>query len=131
MRRIRVVFSIGAMHGGGSERQMLLLLRHLDRQRFEPFLYLVYKSGPLLEQVPVDVSVTSFDTRVTPSRLYLPGLMHSRRVRDFARFLQEVKADVSYDSGEAIVEYDPAKTSPEKIVAVVETMGYKAAIKKQ
>ena len=30
------------------------------------------------------VQVTSFDTRVTASRLYLPGLMHSRRVRDFA-----------------------------------------------
>lgn len=97
MRRIRVVFSIGAMHGGGSERQMLLLLRHLDRQQFEPFLYLVYKTGPLLNQVPTDVPVTSFDTRVTSSRIYLPGLMHARRVRDYARFLREVRADVSYD----------------------------------
>ena len=97
MRRIRVVFSIGALHGGGSERQIILLLRHLDRTLFEPQLYLVYKSGPLLDQVPHDVPVVSFDTRVTSSRLYLPGLMHSRRVRDYARFLQEVKADVSYD----------------------------------
>lgn len=97
MARIRVVFSIGAMHGGGSERQMLLLLRHLDRSLFQPFLYLVYKSGPLLDQVPSDVPVTSFDTRVTSSRIYLPGLMHSRRVGDYARFLQEVDADVSYD----------------------------------
>ncbi|MEJ7590201.1 MAG: glycosyltransferase [Planctomycetaceae bacterium] len=97
MRRIRVVFSIGAMHGGGSERQILLLLRHLDRQQFEPLLYLVYKSGPLLNLVPSDVPVTSFDTRVTSSRIYLPGLMHSRRVRDYARFLHEVNADVSYD----------------------------------
>ena len=97
MRRIRVVFSIGAMHGGGSERQMVSLLRHLDRALFEPHLYLVYKSGPLLDQIPDDVPVVSFDTRVTASRLYLPGLMHSRRVRDYSRFLQEVKADVSYD----------------------------------
>lgn len=97
MGRIRVVFSIGAMHGGGSERQMLLILRHLDRQQFEPFLYLVYKTGPLLNQVPSDVPVTSFDTRVTASRVYFPGLMHSRRVRDYARFLQEVNAEVSYD----------------------------------
>lgn len=97
MRRIRVVFSIGALHGGGSERQMLLLLRHLDRQQFEPFLYLVYKSGPLLNQVPTDVPVTSFDTRVTASRIYFPGLMHARRVQDYSRFLQEVQADVSYD----------------------------------
>ncbi len=97
MRRIRVVFSIGAMHGGGSERQMVLLLRHLDRTLFEPYLYLVYKSGPLLDQIPHDVPVVSFDTRVTASKIYFPGLMHSRRVRDYAKFLQEVKADVSYD----------------------------------
>ena len=97
MRRIRVVFAIGAMHGGGSERQLLLLLRHLDRKLFEPFLYLVYKSGPLLDQIPSDVPVTSFDTRVTSSQIYLPGLMHSRRVRDYARYLKEVNADVSYD----------------------------------
>jgi len=97
MARIRVVFSIGAMHGGGSERQLVLLLRHLDRTKFEPFLYLVYRSGPLLEMVPSDVPITSFEERVTDSRLYVPGLMHSRRVRDFARFLKEVRADVSYD----------------------------------
>ena len=97
MSRIRVVFSIGAMHGGGSERQLVLALRHLDRQKFEPFLYLVYRSGPLLDLVPADVPITSFEERVTSSRIYLPGLMHSRRVKDFAAFLKEIRADVSYD----------------------------------
>ena len=97
MDRIRVVFAIGAMHGGGSERQLVLLLRHLDRTRFQPYLYLVYRSGPLLSLVPDDVQIASFDERVTSSRLYLPGLMHSRRVADYARFLQEVNAEVSYD----------------------------------
>ena len=97
MSRIRVVFSIGAMHGGGSERQLVLALRHLDRQKFEPFLYLVYRSGPLLNLVPADVPITSFEERVTSSRIYLPGLMHSRRVKDFAAFLKEIRADVSYD----------------------------------
>lgn len=97
MARIRVVFSIGAMHGGGSERQLVSLLRHLDRSKFEPFLYLVYRSGPLLNLIPDDVPVTSFEERATSSRIYLPGLMHSRRVRDFSGFLQEIRADVSYD----------------------------------
>lgn len=97
MDRIRVVFAIGAMHGGGSERQLVLLLRHLDRTRFQPYLYLVYRSGPLLSLVPDDVPIASFEERVTSSRLYLPGLMHSRRVADYARFLREVHADVSYD----------------------------------
>lgn len=97
MSRIRVVFSIGAMHGGGSERQLALILRHLNREKFEPYLYLVYRSGPLLDLVPKDVPVTSFDERVTAPSVYVPGLMHRRRVRDFARFLSEIQADVSYD----------------------------------
>ena len=97
MSRIRVVFSIGSLDGGGSERQLVSLLRNIDRTRFEPFLYLVYRSGPLLDLVPDDVPIASFDHRVTPSRVYLPGLMHSLRVRDFAKYLSEVKADVSYD----------------------------------
>lgn len=97
MSRIRVVFSIGAMHGGGSERQLALLLRHLDRKKFEPFLYLVYRSGPLLDLIPDDVPVSSFEDRSAAVRLYLPGRMHARRVRDYSQFLRETHADVSYD----------------------------------
>lgn len=97
MQRLRVVFSIGAMHGGGSERQLVSLLRNLDRQRFEPFLYLVYRSGPLLPLIPEDVPVAAFAERVRTPRLYLPGRLHRLRVRDYSRFLQEVRADVSYD----------------------------------
>ncbi|MFO0426397.1 MAG: glycosyltransferase [Planctomyces sp.] len=95
--RIRVVCSIGAMHGGGSERQMVSILRHLDRTRFEPFLYLVYRSGPLLNLIPDDVPVVSFEERTKTSRFYLPGLMHRRRVRDMASYLKEIGAEVSYD----------------------------------
>ncbi len=97
MSRIRVVFSIGSLDGGGSERQLVSLLRNIDRSRFEPFLYLIYRSGPLLDLVPDDVPIVSFDRRVTPSRIYLPGLMHSLRVKDFAKYLSEIQADVSYD----------------------------------
>lgn len=38
-------------------------------------------------------------------------------------------AEVNYENREAVVEYDPTKTSPEKIVAAVEKLGYKAAVK--
>jgi glycosyltransferase involved in cell wall biosynthesis len=85
------------MHGGGSERQIVHLLNHLDRQQFEPFLYLVYRNGPLLSVLPDDVPVVSFEERVPVTGIYLPGRMHSRRVHDFAAYLKEVRADVSYD----------------------------------
>lgn len=76
---------------------MVTLLHHLDRSRFEPFLYLVYRDGPLLEQVPDDVPVVSFDERVASRRFALPGMAHRRRVADLAAWLKEVDADVSYD----------------------------------
>ena len=41
-----------------------------------------------------------------------------------------VKADVSYEEKRAVVEYDAAKTAPDKIVAAIEKLGYKATIKK-
>lgn len=40
------------------------------------------------------------------------------------------KADVSFEERRATVEYDAAKTSPEKLIEAVEKMGYKAAPKK-
>jgi glycosyltransferase involved in cell wall biosynthesis len=91
--------AIGAMHGGGSERQLVQILQHLDRTLFEPFLYLVYRSGPLLDQIPADVPVFVFEERVSSAsrRWYFPGRMHARRVADYAACLQEVHADVSYD----------------------------------
>lgn len=97
MSRIKVVFSIGAMHGGGSERQLVSLLRHLDRERFEPILYLVYRSGPLLQELPDDVPVFAFEDRFKNRSICLPGMMHRNRVRDMSKFLSEVQADVSYD----------------------------------
>lgn len=41
-----------------------------------------------------------------------------------------LKANVSFEQREAVVEYEPAKTSTEKIIGAVEKMGYKAAIRK-
>ncbi len=97
MPRIKVVFSIGSMHGGGAERQLVSLLKHVDRTRFEPFLYLVYRSGSLLSEVPDDVPIDAFESRNTKHSTGFPGAMHRRRVCDMSRFLREVGADVSYD----------------------------------
>jgi glycosyltransferase involved in cell wall biosynthesis len=85
------------MHGGGSERQILTILQHLDRSRFEPFLYLIYRTGPLLDQIPDDVPVAAFEERVGASRFYLPGHAHRARVHDMTGFLKEVNAQVCYD----------------------------------
>ena len=55
--RHRILFVSPSMAGGGAERVLLTLLRHLDRKRFAPCLALADASGPLLEQVPMGVPV--------------------------------------------------------------------------
>lgn len=97
MARTRVVFSIGALHGGGSERQIVSTLTHLDRERFEPFLYVVYRAGPLLPLLPTDVPMVAFEERDGRPMTRIPGGMHRRRVADMRRYLGEVNADLSYD----------------------------------
>jgi len=42
-----------------------------------------------------------------------------------------ISAEVSYERREANVEYDPSRTSPEKIIEAITNMGYKAKVKEQ
>lgn len=39
------------------------------------------------------------------------------------------QVDVSYSQRRATIVYNPAKTTPKKIIATVETMGYRASIR--
>ena len=55
-----VLFFIGTMGGGGAERQMIEIMRRLDRVRFRPLLFLHHKQGELLDDVPRDVPIFSF-----------------------------------------------------------------------
>ena len=100
-RRLRVLFVIGTMSGGGAERQVIEILRHLDRARFEPLLYLASREGELLGEIPADVPLFAFRDgrpeswfRKICSRLKLAPLL---RYFDLARVLRREKIDVVYD----------------------------------
>jgi len=95
--KIRVLFAIGSMAGGGSERQIVGLLRQLDRTRFTPLLYLVYRDGPLLAEVPEDVPIFAFWDRHTPPRWNYPGRILRLQARDMADVLREQQIDLVYD----------------------------------
>jgi glycosyltransferase involved in cell wall biosynthesis len=95
--RIRVLFAIGSLAGGGSERQLINILRHIDRTQFEPHLYLVSRSGEFLSQVPNDVSITSFDDEPTSGGMYLPGRIRRAQIAHFAKTLGSKQIDVVYD----------------------------------
>lgn len=93
----RVLFMISSMRGGGSERQTLMLLKHLDRCQFSPHLYVMERAGNLLSQVPTDVPIHSFeDVRKEPV-IYLPGGMMRQQIRHLKKLLSDESIDVIYD----------------------------------
>lgn len=99
--RIRILFVIGSMGGGGAERQVLEILKRLDRSRFDPVLYLANKQGVFLSQVPADVPIFAFwdDSPELFIRKLLRRLKLTRimRAMHLARVLHEQHIDVVYD----------------------------------
>lgn len=93
-RPLRVLFALGSLGGGGAERQALVWLRHLDRTRFKPTLYLVTRRGELLPDLPADVPVVAYEERHTPPRVYIPGRVYRRQVRDLEAAVAERRIDV-------------------------------------
>jgi len=93
---------ISSMDGGGSERQTLLILRHLRRDQFSPELFVLRRGGSLYSQIPSDVPVHCFADSTTPSRWHIPGLrlpggIHRDQVAFVKSLLRERQIDVVYD----------------------------------
>lgn len=59
--------------GGGAERVFSILLRHLDRSRFEPHLVLAQAPSAFLEEIPGDIAVHQL--KVSRMRHVLPGIV--------------------------------------------------------
>ncbi len=97
MKRRRVLLMISSMRGGGSERQTLLLLKYLDRSRFEPHLYLTEKAGDLLAEIPNDVPIHSFAEQAKQTRVYFPGRIFRQQVAHLHELLRSQTIDVVYD----------------------------------
>lgn len=93
--RPRVLFAIHAMDGGGAERQMIEILRHLDRGKFEPFLYLQTANGVLLDEVPADIPIHSFWERC-PNYQRWQGPTSWAQSRDMTRLIRELSIDLVY-----------------------------------
>ena len=96
-KRIRVLLCSSSMDGGGSEKQLLHLLRGLDRERFEPILYLLHESGVLLDEIPSDVKRFAFWSENAPPKWNWPGRIHGLQVRHLAKLLVREQIDVVYD----------------------------------
>lgn len=95
--RRRVLFVIGSLDCGGSERQVIGILKNLDRTQFEPHLYLLNRTGDFLSDVPDDVSITAFSDASSPSGWYFPGRIMRQQIAHLTQHLQTLRPDVVYD----------------------------------
>lgn len=78
--RRRVLFVLPSLRGGGAERAVIILLRLLDRSRFEPHLALLDSVGPYLNELPKDLEVHHLKVRRV--RYAVPALVWlMRRLR--------------------------------------------------
>ncbi|MGI9472006.1 MAG: glycosyltransferase [Rubripirellula sp.] len=93
----RVLLMISSMRGGGSEQQTLLLLRHLDRKRFTPHLYVLERKGELFREIPDDVAVHAFDDLQHQPAFYFPGRVLQQQVQHLRQLLLAKSIDVVYD----------------------------------
>lgn len=61
--RKKILFIVPSMRGGGAERVMLTLLKHLPREHFDLSLALVENEGPYLKDIPSDISVYALNMK--------------------------------------------------------------------
>jgi glycosyltransferase involved in cell wall biosynthesis len=71
----KVLINLPALYGGGAERLVLNLMRHLDRTTFMPSLFLMKRQGVYFEEVPDDVSITAGTEREIRVRKVFPQVM--------------------------------------------------------
>ncbi|MCA9040580.1 MAG: glycosyltransferase [Planctomycetaceae bacterium] len=95
-QKIRILFVIGTMDGGGAERQVIEILKGLDRERFEPRLYLIHQRGALLGEIPEDVPLDVFWERHRFMGLKFPGRIPWTQRRDLIQVIQEHQIDLVY-----------------------------------
>lgn len=89
--RIRLAFILPHLRPGGAERVVVNYLRALDRERFEPFLFLAKMEGAFLDLVPDDVT-----------RIDLGGARARRLPGRMAGALRAYRIDAGYSATDAM-----------------------------
>lgn len=92
---IKLLCCTGSLDGGGSERQLWQLAVNLPQDQFATQLYLIYKRGPFLQQLPSSLPVHAFSDLSFHSRI--PGGYHRSQVNHLSSVLSQQHIDVVYD----------------------------------
>ena len=94
--RIRIVFLLGTLRMGGTERQFLETIRRLDRRRFDPRVLALPDSGPIRAEIEaLGVPVARLGMPPAQGAFRLSSLFHVLRMfRDVLRYLRRERPHI-------------------------------------
>ncbi len=84
--QLKIAFVAQSLHPRGTEKSLVRILNHLDRERYQPELILANARGPYLEDVPADIKPIDLERG---DRSTLSGVLRLRRA------LKELKPDLA------------------------------------
>ncbi|AVR00347.1 hypothetical protein OBCHQ24_15495 [Oceanobacillus iheyensis] len=58
----KVAIVVPSLRGGGAERVIVNIIRHLDLDKFDIRLFLIKKEGPYLKSVPKNITIIDLDS---------------------------------------------------------------------
>ena len=61
--KIKILFIVPSMRGGGAERVVSTLLQHINKEKFDLNLALITKEGKFLDDIPNHVNIIDLDER--------------------------------------------------------------------
>ncbi len=96
-RPLRVLFAIGSLAAGGSERQVISILKQIDRKVIEPRLYLLNRCGEFLNDVPEGIDITAFSDKPQSALRYFPGRIRNQQIAHLSETLKTQPVDVLYE----------------------------------
>ncbi len=88
-KRIKTLFVLGSFKLGGAERQMIYLIKNIDRNQFIPTACFFHNDGPLINELPNDIK--TFD---------LTGIVKGKlsKVFHLTRIILKTNPDVVYSN---------------------------------
>ena len=85
--KIKIVFFLATLNGGGAERVTVTVMKQLDARIFDIYLVLVSKEGDFLEQIPKHISIIELNSKRT-----LFSILSLRKV------LQDIRPNLIYST---------------------------------
>ncbi len=87
VRKKKIIFVMPSLSGGGAERVMLSLVKHIDKQKFEPIFVLMKKEGRFLNLLPKELKVINLNSSNARYAIF-----------KIAKVIRDIKPDIVFST---------------------------------